>query len=713
MLQILQNIKNGKTTLEDIPAPNLSKGSILIKTTDSLVSLGTERMLVEFSKSNIIQKARQQPDRVKQAMEKIKLEGLLPTLETIFNKLDQPIPLGYCNVGEVIGLADDVSEFSIGDRVASNGPHAEIVCVPKNLAVKIPKSVSSEEATFTVIGSIGLQGIRLLKPTMGETIVVYGLGLVGLITAQLLKINGCNVIGIDLDNSKCQLAEKLGIDSINPTKDDSIDYVNNKTKNNGCDGVIITASSTSNEIISKSANMCRKQGRIILVGVVGLQINRSEFYEKEITFQVSCSYGPGRYDFYYEQNGLDYPLSYVRWTEKRNFETILDAINNFGLNVKDLISEKVELNDYNEIYNNISSKKSIATIITYPKKTNINKKVKIEVKNAFFKKNVKSFGIIGAGNFTKTTVLPSLKKLGFVPKYITSSGGVNGTFLAKKYNIQNSTSDYKNILNDESIDSVLITTRHDTHSDFVVESLRSNKKVFVEKPLGINKKEIDNVVEAIAETGNPNLTIGFNRRFSPHSIKIDNLLGSNRDSLNIVATMNAGHIEKNHWVNDLKIGGGRIVGEACHLIDLSIFFAKSKITSVCMNSLGNNQVRDTDNASILLKFENGSNAVINYFSNGSNKYSKERVEIHSHQKTFILDNFKVTKGYGIKGFKSFYSKIDKGHIGLLSSFLNSSKISDRVIPLDDIFNASYASIAAIESYSLNDWVDVEDDFTLT
>ena len=712
MLQILQNIKNGKTTLEDLPAPNLSKGSILIKTTDSLVSLGTERMLVEFSKSNIIQKARQQPDRVKQAMEKIKKEGLLPTLETIFNKLDQPIPLGYCNVGEVIGLADDVSEFSLGDRVASNGPHAEIVCVPKNLAVKIPKSVSNEEASFTVIGSIGLQGIRLLKPTMGETIVVYGLGLIGLITAQLLKINGCNVIGIDLDDSKCQLAEKLGIDSMNPKKDDPVDYVNNKTKNNGCDGVIITASSTSNEIISKSANMCRKQGRIVLVGVIGLQIDRAEFYEKELTFQVSCSYGPGRYDFYYEQNGLDYPLPYVRWTEKRNFETILEAIDKFDLNVKELISEKVKLNDYEEIYNNISSKKAIATIITYPKKINKNKKIQIKVKNRFLAKNVKSFGIIGAGNFTKTTMLPSLKKLGAIPKYIASSGGVNGTFLAKKYNIQNSTSDYKNILNDQNIDSVMITTRHNTHSNFVIESLKSNKNVFVEKPLGISKKEIDSIVATIAETGNSNLTLGFNRRFSPHSIKIDNLLGSNRDSLNIIATMNAGYIEKNHWVNDLNIGGGRIVGEACHLIDLCIFFAKSKIKSICMNSLGNDQNRDTDNASILLKFENGSNAVINYFSNGSSKYSKERVEIHSQQKTFILDNFQTTKGFGVKGFKSYKSKIDKGHMGLLSSFLNNSKTKKPVIPLEDILNASYASLAAIESCSLNDWVEVEEGFIL-
>ncbi|MBT6439756.1 MAG: zinc-binding alcohol dehydrogenase, partial [Flavobacteriales bacterium] len=351
MKQILQSFKTGETILEEIPVPNVGRGSVLIQTSHSLVSLGTERMLVEFGKASIIEKARQQPDKVIQVLDKIKADGLLPTMETVFNKLGQPIPLGYCNVGKVIAVGDGVLEFIVGDRVASNGPHAEVVSVPKNLVVKIPDSVPDEDATFTVIGSIGLQGIRLLKPQLGETIVVVGLGLIGLISCQLLKANGCRVIGIDLDQSKCELAQKWGIKTVNPQKSNPVKSVMDLTHEIGADGILITASTKSNDVISQAAQMSRKQGRIMLVGVIGLNINRADFYEKELTFQVSCSYGPGRYDDQYEQKGIDYPLPYVRWTEKRNFEAILEAIKNGSLNVKDLITERVPLEDYNQIYN--------------------------------------------------------------------------------------------------------------------------------------------------------------------------------------------------------------------------------------------------------------------------------------------------------------------------------------------------------------------------
>lgn len=321
MRQIIQDLKNGATILEEVPAPMIKTGHILIQTTRSLVSLGTERMLVEFGKSNLFQKARQQPDKVKEVFNKVKTDGFKPTLNAVLNKLDQPIPLGYCNVGIVIGVGKGVDDFAIGDRVASNGPHAEYVCVPKNLAVKVPEGVSDEEASFTVIGAIGLQGIRLVNPTFGETVVVVGLGLIGLITAQLLKASGCKVIGFDFDSQKVALACSLGIDSINPADGvDQVAYVNNATNHIGADAIIITASNKSNEIISQSAKMSRKRGRIVLVGVIGLDISRADFYEKELTFQVSCSYGPGRYDDDYELKGIDYPLSFVRWTEKETLK---------------------------------------------------------------------------------------------------------------------------------------------------------------------------------------------------------------------------------------------------------------------------------------------------------------------------------------------------------------------------------------------------------
>ena len=344
MKQIIQSFKTGKTTLEMLPAPVVKDGHVLIKTSRSLVSLGTEKMLVEFGKASIIEKARQQPEKVKMVLDKIKTDGLLPTLETVFNKLEQPLPLGYCNVGKIIGVGNGVKDFKLGDRVASNGSHAEIVSVPQNLVSHVPKNVSDDEATFTVIGSIGLQGIRLVKPTIGETVVVIGLGLIGLLTAEILIANGCKVIGYDIDDSKIEIAKNKGIIAFNPLNGNNpIDFEKNYTNNIGADAVIITASNKTNEIISQSAKMSRKRGRIVLIGVIGLNISRADFYEKELSFQVSCSYGPGRYDHNYEQKGIDYPISYVRWTEKRNFETVLQLISTGKIKVKDLISEIVPL----------------------------------------------------------------------------------------------------------------------------------------------------------------------------------------------------------------------------------------------------------------------------------------------------------------------------------------------------------------------------------
>ena len=409
MKQIIQDLKKGDTILEELPVPRVKSGCVLIQTTRSLVSLGTERMLVDFGKANFIQKAKQQPDKVKMVLDKIKTDGLRPTLESVFNKLGQPLPLGYCNVGKVVAVGKGVKEFSVGDRVASNGHHAEYVCVPKNLVSKIPDSVSDEEATFTVIGAIGLQGIRLLKPTFGETIVVIGLGLIGLVTAELLISNGCNVIGFDFDPQKIKIAKEKGIIAINPSEGtNQVKFIESYTNGIGADGVIITASNKSNEIISQSANMCRKRGRIILVGVVGLDISRADFYEKEISFQVSCSYGAGRYDEEYEVKGHDYPIGYVRWTEKRNFEAVLNAIAKNKLDVSPLITNRVQLKDYDKIYGDMSNPNIIASILEYssteePKSTT-------QVCSRSFLGDNGVIGIIGAGNFTSSTLLPSLKK---------------------------------------------------------------------------------------------------------------------------------------------------------------------------------------------------------------------------------------------------------------------------------------------------------------
>src|SRR5690348_11104999 len=704
MKQIIQSFKTGDTILEEVPAPQIAKGKVLIQTSRSLVSLGTERMLVEFGKSNLISKARQQPDKVKQALDKIKTEGLMPTLEAVFNKLGEPLPRGYCNVGRVVGAGGGGGGFSIGDRVASNGQHAEFDSVPQNLAAHIPDEVTDDEAAFTVIGSIGLQGIRLLNPTLGEIIVVIGLGLIGLLSAQLLIANGCKVIGVDIDDEKLNLSKKWGVIPFNPKTGDVVQFVQSVSNNVGADGVLITASAKTDEIITQAARMSRKRGRIVLAGVIGLNISRAEFYEKELTFQVSCSYGPGRYDEEYEQRGKDYPLPFVRWTEKRNFEAILQAIASKRISVKEMISEVVDIDDFQNIYGEIGRKKSIASILKYSSLENLKPAKTIQLKPVNFTGAKGVIGIIGAGNFTKMTLLPALKNSRAGNKYIASAGGVSGTALAKKYCFSHSTTNYHEILNDPEVDLVLITTRHDKHASMVVESLVSGKNVFVEKPLALNAEQLGQVISAFEQSGKT-LTVGFNRRFSPHSLKVKSLIGNS--TVNVIATMNAGNIPSNVWVHDMNVGGGRIIGEACHFIDLITYFTGSKVKAVCMNAMGINPDSNTDNASIMLKYENGSTGVINYFSNGSKAYSKERIELYSQNRIAVIDNFRKTTGYGFKRFSQLRTSLDKDHKMQFAELIKRVKVNgEPLIPFDEIINTTKASFAAIESLKKNCWIEI-------
>ncbi len=700
--QIIQSFKTGATVLEEVPAPAVKKGYVLIQTTRSLVSIGTERMLVEFGKANMLQKARQQPDKVKQVLDKIKTDGLKPTLSAVFNKLGQPLPLGYCNVGKVIAVGDGVTEFKTGDRVASNGPHAEFVCIPKNLVSNIPDNVTDEDAAFTVIGSIGLQGIRLCNPELGETIVVVGLGLIGLITAELLVANGCRVIGIDLDPKKVAIAKKKGVIAINPREGvDTVKFVTDSTDGLGADGVIITASAKTDEIIAQAAKMSRKRGRIILVGVIGLNISRADFYEKELTFQVSCSYGPGRYDDRYEKEGIDYPLPFVRWTEKRNFQAVLQAIATGKLDVASLITERIALEDYGTIYNNIGNPDSIATILEYPE--NSSSAVSVTINSGTFSPGSGGIGIIGAGNFTSMTMLPVLSEINAPLVSIASAAGLTGTTLARKHKISKSTTDYKTMLSDPSIDLIIITTRHNEHARMVRESLQAGKHVFVEKPLALSKDELESIIEAY--DGSKTLTVGFNRRFSPHMVQVKKLVGNVQ--MNVIATMNAGNIPANVWVHDMKVGGGRIVGEACHYMDLITYLTGSRIKAVCMNAMGINPQTNTDNASILLEYENGSTGVINYFANGSKAYSKERIEVYAQDRTVITDNFRLTEGFGFNGFSKLKTTIDKGHAAQFKLLVDRVKNGGgALVPFDEIVNTTLASFAAIESLVNRKWVNV-------
>lgn len=705
MKQIIQDLKSGATVLEEVPVPQVKSGYVLIQTIRTLVSLGTERMLVEFGKANLIDKARQQPDKVKQVLDKIKTDGLQPTLEAVFNKLGQPLPLGYCNVGKVVAVGRGVTEFVVGDRVASNGNHAEYVCVPKNLVAKIPDNVTDEEATFTVIGSIGLQGIRLLNPQLGECVVVVGLGLIGLVAAELLKANGCKVIGVDFDQQKVDIAKNKGIYAINPKNGiDPVKYVEEITGGVGADGVLITASAKGDEVIHQACLMSRKRGRVVLVGVIGLNMRRDDFYKKELSFQVSCSYGAGRYDEEYENKGHDYPLAYVRWTEKRNFETILGAISSKILDVQPLITEEVELANYAEIYGDMRKHGSIASILKFPADSTIERVVPVGENRTVVGSG--KLGIIGAGNFASATIIPALQKVNAPIKYIASAQGLTAKVLAKKAKAENATSDYRVMLNDPEVNTVIITTRHNLHASMVMETLEAGKSVFVEKPLCLNEEELQNIENAYMKANdNITLTVGFNRRFSPFAVKMKALVGGGPK--NIVATMNAGYIPPEVWVQDMEVGGGRIIGEACHFIDLCSFLADSKVIAVCVNALGENPQENTDNVSILLKYENGTNAVINYFANGSKSYAKERVEVFSQEKVLVLDNWRRLEGFGVKGFSKMTGTMDKGHkrqFALLNERVQ--KGGEALIPFESIVNTTRASFACIESLKKKAWVEI-------
>ena len=704
MKQIVQDLNSGQTILEAVPTPEVRRGCVLIRTHRTLVSLGTERMLVEFGKAGWINKARQQPDRVLQVIQKIKTDGLKPTMDAVFRKLGEPLPLGYCNAGEVIAVGSGVNGFAIGDRVISNGNHAEVVCVPNNLVAKIPDGVSYDEAAFTVIGAIGLQGLRLIQPTFGETVVVTGLGLIGLMAAQLLQANGCRVIGLDFDGSKVELAKTLGLEAvkIDPNSDPA-NIILSMTNNIGADAVLITASAKSNDVISQAAKMCRKRGRIVLVGVIGLDIQRADFYEKELTFQVSCSYGPGRYEEEYEQKGMDYPIGFVRWTEQRNFEAVLQAISKKSVNVNALITEIVDLENYQEIYGDMGNSKSIASILKYNVDAPLGS-TKVNVGEQLFVKSVGTIGIIGAGNFAGAMIVPVLKELNANIKYIASAKGLSGTTLAKKYKIPFSTSRYQDILEDADVDAVVITTRHGAHASQVIESLNAGKNVFVEKPLALTLEEIETIKSAVEKSGKI-VTVGFNRRFSPFSIAAKELLDNNTP-IQIIATMNAGFIPDNSWVHDMESGGGRIIGEACHYIDLISFLTGSHVEKVIMNAMGNSAAANTDNASILLKYKNGSSGVINYFSNGSKSYPKEKIEIYSQQKNILIDNFRSAEFFGYSKSKMKKTQ-DKGHKEQFTQWNELLKNGGKsLIPFDEIYNTSRAAILAVESLKTGMWMEI-------
>jgi len=704
MKQIYQTFNKNTLDVYEVPSPTIRPGMVLVKNVVSIISVGTESMVTSFGEKNLLQKARSRPDLVNRVMNKLKTDGLIQTINTTKSSLNQPIPLGYSCAGVVIDTADDVYDIDIGDRVACAGNdyalHAEHIIVPKNLIAKIPDNVVFEEAAFSTIGSIALQGVRLTNVQLGESVAVIGLGLIGLITVQILKAAGCKIISYDPKNVQVSLAKKMGVDQ--STDDVEILHHISKAINNGygVDKVIITASTKSDEPVHVAGSIIRDKGIVVVVGAVGLNIPRKEYYEKELEFIISRSYGPGRYDTEYEENGHDYPFGYVRWTENRNMQAFLQLINDKKIDFGDIITHRFPIEKANHAYQLIKShtaENPIGIVLEYPQETKETKKLelrnnKIDIKE--FAGGEPTIGMIGAGGFASNVLLPILTKSKANLIGVCNNSSHSTFHRAKNFGFRYCTTDVNQILNDNAINTVLISTRHDSHAELVCKALEAKKNVFVEKPLALTHEELDSIITKYTDLGQntPKLLVGFNRRFSPLIKKMKSFVEKQASPLSIIVTVNAGYIPRDHWTQHPVVGGGRIKGEACHFIDLIRFLVGNPITSWSSNSLRNNLTKDTVSASF--SFEDGSIGTIHYFANGCEKFPKERVEIFCNRGILLLDNFTKLKGFGCPGFNSMkLSKQDKGHRNELLSFLESIKTnSDSPIPFNELIEVSRTTI---------------------
>ena len=677
MYQIQQHLRTGEVQLIEIPTPSCKPNHVLVKTSMSLISSGTEKMLNDFSNANLFNKALQQPDRVKQVIQKAKTDGIGATYKSVKSKLNQPLPMGYCNVGKIIEVGTQVDGFSVGDRIASNASHSEFALVSKNLIAKIPDSISDSDACFTSLISIALQSVRLIKPSIGETIGVIGLGVIGQLALQIIKANGCKAIGFDISKNRVNLARSLGFESLELQENLDVEKTaQNLTNGIGLDAVIIATATASNAPIEAASLMTRQRGKVILLGTAGLNISRELFYKKELTFQVSCSYGPGRYDPDYEVHGMDYPIAFVRWTEQRNFSASLALIEQGYLNLQPLITHAFRFQEAQKAYKQLSdTTKTLGIVLKYPghsERVQEEQSKKIEHQLTTDPKagdELSGLGVIGAGNYAMTSLLPAFQKANGTFESITSERNLSAHEAKKRFKIKKILSGSQDVF-DSGCKSVIIATRHDTHANLVCEALLAGKNVFVEKPLCLNSQELDKIEKIYSSLEKPlKLMVGFNRRFSPLIKEAKELLAPLSGPKSFAMTINAGMVDDSHWIHDPILGGGRLIGECCHFVDLLLFLAESKVVEsnyIKMDS------RNSDTFSISLKFGDGSIGVINYFSNGHKSVPKERLEIYASGKVINIENYRRLNA---SGFRTLRNKRllfqDKGQFACAKAFLDS------------------------------------------
>ena len=682
MKQLLQNIKTGKSVVEEVPVPTPRDGQALVKVEASLVSAGTERMVVEFAEKSLVGKARSRPDLVKQVIDKARREGVVNTAQAAFNRLDQPMALGYSSAGTIVALGRGMEGFKIGQRVACAGGgyavHAEYNVVPRNLLTPLPDPVDFESAAFTTLGAIALHGFRLAELQIGESVAVIGMGLLGLLTAQIATAAGCQVLGIDVDPARITLASSMGLKAVR--REEAVETSAAFTSNRGFDAILICADTSSNDPVELAGVIARDRARVVATGAVGLSFPRKIYYEKEISFINSRSYGPGRYDLNYEEQGEDYPLGYVRWTEGRNFEAVVDLMAKGQLQVKPLITHRFDIRDGTQAYEVITGKKEepfLGVLLTYP-----DGEWKVESRTTHFPLSRPSktasvkLGVIGAGLFANSVLLPSIKKAGDIELIgIASSGGLHAQHAGKKYGFQYATSDDDEIINDPNLNMVAILTRHNTHAELVVKALKAGKHVFVEKPLAINSEQLSAISQQLKTDGCPLMAVGFNRRFAPLARSLASFFLHRNTPMYVHYRVNAGPIPLNHWTQDPEIGGGRIIGEGCHFVDFITYLVGAAPVSVAAHSLPDSGKYREDNVSMTFTFPDGSMGVVDYLANGDKSFPKERVEAFCGGQVAVLDDFvslltvkdgkkKETKGAQNKGWveewKVFAGSIREG-----------------------------------------------------
>ena len=706
MKQIIQSARSGKLEVKNVPAPRADKGEILVRTHASLISAGTERMVVNFAKKSLISKAKARPDLVAKVLNKAKNDGIKPTISAVMAKLDSPIPLGYSAAGTIISVGPELEgSFQVGQRVAMAGAgianHSEINAVPANLAVPIPHGVTDDEAAFGTMGAIALHAIRNLDSKLGEVVAIFGAGIIGQIATQLLSLSGVRVIVLDYDETRLDLAQKLGAEKCyNLEAGDINTNIINLTKGIGCDGILIAAATDSNEPFTIAADIARDRARVCLVGMSGTAFPYAEFMKKELSIIVSRSYGPGRYDQDYEERGIKYPIGFIRWTETENLAEIMRLLSPSSknrLNLSPLITHHFNINQADDAYKMIIKKAvpHLAVILHYPETID---QIPTKISPSKIISNGCVLGVIGAGNFARSTLLPELKKISNISlNTIVTKSGASANFAQNNFGFETAATNEAAIMDNKEINAVLIATRHDSHAELTIRALSKGKAVLVEKPLGLTKEELSSVKEA-RENSNSFIQVGFNRRFAPLTKKICDILRELEGPRFMVFRINAGNSPPDNWIHNPEEGGGRIIGEMCHFIDLARHFSNSKLTTIQASS-ARNSFKTSDDITANLQFENGSLATIAYTSLGDPGFPKERYEIFTGRNVIVLDNFRnlsVTANGSTKNYSS--RDQNKGYRDELIAFSDTvTKGGPGIIDENEFFETSYGTLAILES----------------